>query len=99
MDAARSILEREMSSRRRAVVVEDMESHRDSGLDVEKDGHLPTRGEILRRVANVEPDRRLALPGLGAIDQGHEILDTEAVQPLGHGRAREHLDLDETSRI
>ena len=68
-----------------------------AGLHVEEHGHLAAEAEVLRRGADLEADRRLPLPGLGAVEQGQGVLDPQAAEVLRHGRARDHLGLEEAA--
>ena len=58
----------------------DRQLDRDGRPDVEQDRHLAAEAEVLRPLADVEAERRLALAGLAAVDQGDRVLDLQAAQ-------------------
>ena len=66
-----------------------------AGLDVEQDRHLAAEAEVLRPLADVEADRRLALAGLAAVDKQDGVLDLQAAQVRRHRLVGEHLHVEE----
>ena len=52
----------------------------------EQHRHLRTEAEILRPLAHVELERRLALAGLARLQPQQEVLERLAAQPLAQGR-------------
>ena len=96
---ARLVAEREPADGRLAVEVGDRELHRDGRLHVEQHRHFAAEAEVLGPLADVEADRRLALAGLAAVDQGDGVLDLQAAEAVRHRRRGEHLDLEEPARL
>src|SRR6185312_15978096 len=52
--------------------------------------------EVLRPLADIEADRRLATARLAAVEQRQGVLDPEPAQVGRHGRGGDHLRLEES---
>src|SRR5260370_91825 len=55
---------------------------------------LPAEAEILRALADVEREDRLALAGLCAVNQRDRVFDLEAAKLLGERLAGEQLNVE-----
>ncbi len=95
MDSARSIDEREVRHRGRAVVVANSEPDRDRRVHVEEDRQLATKAEVLGALADIEADRGFSFAGFAAVEQREGKFDPESTQALRHRLGRHHLDLKE----
>ena len=94
-----AVVEREAAGRRRAVVVADREPDGNGGPDVEQDRHLAAEAEVLGPLPHVESEGRLAPARLAAVEQGQGVFHLQPAQLRRHGRAGEHLHLEEPIRL
>src|SRR5262249_18509909 len=78
INAAQGVAEDEGGHARPSVLVPDVEDDRDGRLAVEEDVDVAAEAQVLRPLADVEADLRLALPGVPAIDLDDAIFDAEA---------------------
>jgi hypothetical protein len=95
VDVVRPVEEGEPGRRRGPVGVSDGQPDGDGRPDFEEDRGLAPEAEVLRPLADVEPDRRLAAARLTAVEQRQGVLDLQAAQPGRKRRIGEHLRLEE----
>ena len=80
MDAAEPVAEHERRGCRSAVVVTDAEGHRHRRKTFKEDRDGGPEAEILRPLADVEPERRLALPGVAGMELKDAVFEGEPRQ-------------------
>ncbi len=92
------VLELKPARRRRAVVVQHLEWHRDRRLHGEQHRDFRAKPEVLRSLPHVEGDCGLAAPGLARIHQRHRVLGFEPAEVRRHRRRGEQLQLEKAIR-
>ena len=80
MDATEPVAEHERRGRRGAVVVTDAEGHRHRRKTFKEDRDGGPEAEILRPLADVEPERSLALPGVAGMELKDAVFKREPRQ-------------------
>ena len=85
IDAAAVVADDELTGGGLAVVVEHRQLHPHGRLALKQDRHFIAEAGVLRPLADVEPDRRLALALVAAVERHHAVFERQARQ-LGYQR-------------
>src|SRR5687767_12778868 len=99
IDAARGVAEHQPGGGRLAVMVPDSKFDGDRRPNIEKDRGFAAESEVLCSLPDVEGERGLSFARFAAVNERDRIFDPEAAQLRCHGRRREHLDLQKSSRL